>query len=132
MGEALGRPRASPRHLPGTILNRFGINFLGYFPRTFWRRCIDFLGGVPAFLFLSVDLSVGVLVGCCWCECFWLVLCRLYLAFCGCGLWRLVGFCFLFLVVFFSGELGTGFRWFLNQLSIGFWWALSQPIPTHF
>ena len=42
------------------------------------------------------------------------------------------GLLFFVSCVFVSGELDTGFRWFLSQLSIGFWWALSQPIPTHF
>ena len=59
--EAPGRPQASPRHLQRSILGRFWIDFPGGFPRSLFRRSIEFLHEVFAsfclnFLFMRVTL----------------------------------------------------------------------------
>ena len=51
--EALGRLKASPRHLQRSILNRFWINFPGGFPRSLFRRSLEFLHEVFALVFFS-------------------------------------------------------------------------------
>ena len=59
--EAPGRPQAPPRHLQRSILGRFWIDFPGGFPRSLFRRSIEFLQEVFAsfclnFLFMRVTL----------------------------------------------------------------------------
>ena len=59
--EAPGRPKASPRHLQRSILGRFWIDFPGGFPRSLFRRSIEFLHEVFAsfclnFLFMRMTL----------------------------------------------------------------------------
>ena len=49
--EAPGRPKASPRHLQRSILSRFWIDFPGGFPRSLFRRSIEFLHEVFASFF---------------------------------------------------------------------------------
>ena len=51
--EAPGRPKASPRHLHRSILNRFWIDFPGGFPCSLFRRSNEFLHEVFAFVFFS-------------------------------------------------------------------------------
>ena len=51
--EAQGRPKASPRHLQRSILSRFWIDFPGGFPRSLFRRSIEFLHEVFASFFLN-------------------------------------------------------------------------------
>ena len=51
--EAQGRPKASPRHLQRSILTRFWIDFPGGFPRSLFRRSIEFLHEVFAFVLFS-------------------------------------------------------------------------------
>ena len=51
--EAPGRPKASPRHLQHSILSRFWIDFPRGFPRSLFRRSIEFLHEVSAFVLLS-------------------------------------------------------------------------------
>ena len=51
--EAPGRPKASPRHLQRSILSRFWIDFPGGFPRSLFRRSIEFLHDIFAFVFFS-------------------------------------------------------------------------------
>ena len=51
--EAPRRPKASPRHLQRSILSRFWIDFPGGFPRSLFRRSIEFLHEVFAFVLFS-------------------------------------------------------------------------------
>ena len=51
--EAQGRPKAPPRHLQRSILRRFWIDFPGGFPRSLFRRSIEFLHEVFAYFFLN-------------------------------------------------------------------------------
>ena len=51
--EPPGRPKASPRHLQRSILSRFWIDFPGGFPRSLFRRSIEFLHEVFAFVLFS-------------------------------------------------------------------------------